>query len=162
VRVSPDDRIAGGASAQRQVHQTTSQAGQVKDGLLTHAGGVVHRNDRGNVMVLLVRARREPHDWVLPKGHIEAGETPAQAAQREVSEEAGVDASPTDYLGALTFRSRNGELVHVGVYLMRFVRDVPAQEDREVRWCSFREAAELVAFENTRQMLEVAERLIRP
>jgi 8-oxo-dGTP pyrophosphatase MutT (NUDIX family) len=128
---------------------------------LTHAGGVVHREDHGDVVVLLVRARRDPHDWVLPKGHIEAGETPAQAAQREVREEAGVDATPTNYLGSMTFESRVGELVHIGLFLMRFVRSVPAQEDREVRWCSFREAVELVAFENTREMLRAAERLTR-
>jgi 8-oxo-dGTP pyrophosphatase MutT (NUDIX family) len=128
---------------------------------LTHAGGVVHRQEDGNVVVLLVRASREPHDWVLPKGHIEAGETPAQAAQREVREEAGVDASPTEYLGALAFERPGGQRVHVGLFLMRFVGNVPAQEDREVRWCSFREAARLVGFDSTREILEAAERMIR-
>jgi 8-oxo-dGTP pyrophosphatase MutT (NUDIX family) len=128
---------------------------------LTHAGGVVHREEHGDVVMLLVRALREPHDWVLPKGHIEAGETPAQAAQREVIEEAGVDATPTAYLGALQFEGRDGALVRVGLFLMRFLRDVPAQEDREVRWCSFREAADLVVFENVREILKAAERMTR-
>jgi 8-oxo-dGTP pyrophosphatase MutT (NUDIX family) len=128
---------------------------------LTHAGGIVHRQEDGGVAVLLVRASREPHDWVLPKGHIEAGETPAQTARREVREEAGVEASPTEYLGALRFERPGGELVHAGLFLMRFVANVPAQEDREVRWCSFREAAELVMFDSTREMLEAAERMTR-
>ena len=128
---------------------------------LTHAGGGVHREEDGDTVVLLVRASREPHDWVLPKGHIEAGETPAQTAQREVREEAGVEASPTEYLGALAFERPGGERAHVGLFLMRFVGNVPAQEDREVRWCSFREAAELVVFDSTREMLEAAERMTR-
>jgi FSR family fosmidomycin resistance protein-like MFS transporter len=128
---------------------------------LTHAGGVVHREENGDVVMLLVRARREPHDWVLPKGHIEAGETPAQTAQREVCEEAGVDARPTGYLGVLTFQGPGGEPIRVGLFLMRFVGNVPAQEDREIRWCSFREAAQLVKFEDVRQMLEAAERMTR-
>jgi 8-oxo-dGTP pyrophosphatase MutT (NUDIX family) len=128
---------------------------------LTHAGGIVHRQESGGVTVLLVRASREPHDWVLPKGHIEAGETPAQTAQREVREEAGVEASPTEYLGALRFERQGGALVHVGLFLMRFVAHVPAEEDREVRWCSFREASELVMFDSTREMLEAAERRTR-
>jgi 8-oxo-dGTP pyrophosphatase MutT (NUDIX family) len=121
---------------------------------------VVHREEDGHIVVLLVRARRAPHDWVLPKGHIEAGETPAQTAQREVSEEAGVDASPDQYLGTLTFETPDGTSARVGLFLMRFMRNVPAQEDREVRWCSFREAAGLVQFENTREMLEAAERMV--
>jgi 8-oxo-dGTP pyrophosphatase MutT (NUDIX family) len=129
---------------------------------LTHAGGIVHRQQDGDVVVLLVRASREPHDWVLPKGHIEAGETPAQTAQREVREEAGVDARPTEYLGALAFERPGGERVHVGLFLMRFVGNVPAQEDREIRWCSFREAAKLVVFDSTREMLDAAERMTRP
>jgi 8-oxo-dGTP pyrophosphatase MutT (NUDIX family) len=138
-------------------------AGHVKvpPDTLTHAGGIVHRRQDGDVVVLLVRASREPHDWVLPKGHIEADETPAQTAQREVREEAGVDASPTDYLGALAFERPGGERVRVGLFLMRFVGDVPAEEDREVRWCSFREAADLVGFDSTREMLDAAERMTR-
>jgi 8-oxo-dGTP pyrophosphatase MutT (NUDIX family) len=128
---------------------------------LTHAGGIVHRQQDGDVVVLLVRASREPHDWVLPKGHIEFGETPAQTAQREVREEAGVDASPTEYLGALAFERPGRERVHVGLFLMRFVGNVAAEEDREVRWCSFPEAAELVVFDSTREMLERAEQMTR-
>ena len=41
---------------------------------------------------LLVQASRPPHEWVLPKGHIEFPETPETAAHREVREESGVEA----------------------------------------------------------------------
>ena len=58
---------------------------------LTHAGGIVYRR-RGTIMeMLVVRARLEPHHWVLPKGHIEPGETPDACARREIREEAGVE-----------------------------------------------------------------------
>jgi len=43
---------------------------------LTHAGGVVYRLDGGVAHFLLVTARHQPKEWLFPKGHIEAGETP--------------------------------------------------------------------------------------
>ncbi|MDI3280552.1 MAG: NUDIX domain-containing protein [Bacillota bacterium] len=38
--------------------------------------------------VLLIYHRRG--EWLMPKGHVEPGETPAQAARREVGEETGI------------------------------------------------------------------------
>lgn len=55
------------------------------------AGGVVI-NHVG--MVLLIRHKNGT--WVFPKGHIEPGESKAEAAVREVEEEAGVQASVVD------------------------------------------------------------------
>jgi diadenosine hexaphosphate hydrolase (ATP-forming) len=52
------------------------------------AGGVVF-NPNGEVLIL----RHRRGEWVFPKGHIDPGETPLQAALREVEEEAGVRAS---------------------------------------------------------------------
>ena len=96
-----------------------------------------------------------------PKGHIEAGETPAQCARREVQEEAGVDAIPSDYLGESRHQALNGEAVHAGWFLMRFAGTVPAQENREIHWCTFSEARKLVRFENLREILMAAERISR-
>lgn len=128
---------------------------------LTHAGGVVRRDEDGGIRILIVRSRRPPYYWVLPKGHIEPGETPAQCARREVQEEAGVDAVPSHYLGDSSHVTLNGEAVRAGWFLMRFVTTVPALENREIRWCTFPEAAELIAFENVREILRTAERISR-
>jgi 8-oxo-dGTP pyrophosphatase MutT (NUDIX family) len=124
---------------------------------LTHAGGVVVRDEDGKVTTLLVRGSREPHDWVVPKGRIERGEAPDETAQREIEEEAGVHATPGHYLGDFDFTRGDGEWVHVGWYLMRFAREVPAQEDREIRWCTFAEARQLVRFDAMREILGAAE-----
>ncbi|HZZ45388.1 MAG TPA: NUDIX domain-containing protein [Pseudonocardia sp.] len=55
-------------------------------GLLPAAFAIV-RNDRGRV--LLVR-RADDGNWELPGGRVETGESAAEAAEREVAEEAGV------------------------------------------------------------------------
>ena len=49
----------------------------------THAGGIVYRDVGSGPEYLIVRARRDPSAWVLPKGHIERGETAEEAAVRD-------------------------------------------------------------------------------
>ena len=51
------------------------------------AGGVVE-NDCGDLLMIELRGR-----WDLPKGHIEATESSAEAALREVEEETGIGAT---------------------------------------------------------------------
>ena len=122
------------------------------DAHLTHAGGVVLRDGR----VLLVRAKPAPHDWVLPKGHIDPGEAPADTAAREVREEAGVEASPGPALGVLEFESPKAGRVRCLYFRMHYVRDVPPEDDREIRWCSVDEALDLIRFEDARALVRDA------
>src|SRR5258706_14098115 len=56
--------------------------------LRTGAGGVVARLDNGQVLIALIRDRGD-HEYVLPKGGVEPGETLEAAAAREIREEAG-------------------------------------------------------------------------
>ena len=113
------------------------------------------RNQRREV--LLVRARPKPHDWVIPKGHIERGETPHECARREVREEAGVDAKPVVFLDEDRFVNGKGKDVHVALFLMKYVRDVRAEESRERRWCTVPEALALIQFEAGRSAIRAAE-----
>jgi 8-oxo-dGTP pyrophosphatase MutT (NUDIX family) len=122
------------------------------DRRLTHAGGVVLRDGR----VLLVRAKPAPHDWVLPKGHIEKDETPAETAVREVREEAGVEATAGREVGMLEFESPKSGAVRSVYFVMQHVRDVEAEDDREIRWCTLDEALKLIRFENARELVERA------
>jgi ADP-ribose pyrophosphatase YjhB (NUDIX family) len=122
---------------------------------LTHAGGVVRRDDQSEPRFLLVRASRPPFDWVIPKGHIEKGETPEQTARREVREEAAVDAEVERQVGDLSFEVR-GRVIHVRYFAMRYRGDVPPEERREVRWCSLAECEQRLLFEDAREMVRRA------
>jgi 8-oxo-dGTP pyrophosphatase MutT (NUDIX family) len=118
----------------------------------THAGALVVRPGRGGTDYLIVRARSEWPEWVLPKGHIEPGESVEQAALREVREEAGIEAEIVAPIGTTEFRNQ-GEPTRVVYYLARCLRAVPAAERREVRWCGYHDAQRLLTFEDTKEIL---------
>jgi 8-oxo-dGTP diphosphatase len=63
------------------------------------AGGIVLRQAR-TPLVAVVRLRKR-NEWVFPKGKLDAGETPRDAAEREVLEETGHDVSVHEFLGTL-------------------------------------------------------------
>jgi len=120
----------------------------------THAGGLVVRVHDGRRRFLLVQARRSDA-WVLPKGRIERGESAKGCAVREVAEEAGVRARVVDRLGSQAFH--NGRRpVHVVYYLMRYVREVRASEDRARKWLSYGQARETLSYGTLRALLDEA------
>jgi 8-oxo-dGTP diphosphatase len=67
------------------------------------AGGIVLRQEEPpRIAVVRLRKRNE---WVLPKGKLDDGETPRDAAEREVLEETGHDVSVHEFLGTLVYES---------------------------------------------------------
>ena len=71
----------------------------------TSAGGFV-LDRRGPEPLAALIARRDRRGrllWSLPKGHLEADETPEQAAVREVFEETGIRGSILASLGTINF-----------------------------------------------------------
>jgi 8-oxo-dGTP diphosphatase len=64
------------------------------------AGGIVLRQARPP-LIAVVRLRKG--EWVLPKGKLDDGETPSDAAMREVWEETGHDVSVHEFLGTLAY-----------------------------------------------------------
>lgn len=98
---------------------------------------------------LVITARRNPADWVLPKGHIEPGESAGEAAVREVREEAGVDAEVLEPLEDVRLRA-GGEDQVVRFFLMRADRDAVPHEGRQARWLPSRAAEERLSFAEAR------------
>ncbi|MDA9427198.1 MULTISPECIES: NUDIX hydrolase [Bradyrhizobium] len=67
------------------------------------AGGIVLR--RGSAPLIAVVRQRKRNEWVLPKGKLDDGETPKEAAHREVLEETGHDVAVHEFLGTLVYQS---------------------------------------------------------
>jgi 8-oxo-dGTP pyrophosphatase MutT (NUDIX family) len=128
--------------------------------VVNQAGGVPIRLGTNGVSVLLVRARKAPYPWILPKGHIEHGESPDETALRETREEAGVDGELLGPVGApLEFRS-GAVAVRVQYFLIRVHSESPSPEGRETRWFSLDEAIGAVMFEDAQQLLRDVERVL--
>src|SRR6185437_316411 len=72
------------------------------------AGGVVVRGDEVVVIVPTRRASDGSKVVGLPKGHIDPGESPLEAATREVREETGIVAEPITELGETRYWYRRG------------------------------------------------------
>jgi 8-oxo-dGTP pyrophosphatase MutT (NUDIX family) len=123
------------------------------------AGGVVIRRRDGSVQVLLITAKRRPKQWIIPKGHIEDGETAPAAAVREAEEEAGVRGQVIGYLGRFSFPYGKRRVV-VRCYLIRARGRASAREGRKHRWCSFDEALTRVSFPELEALLGRHARMI--
>lgn len=67
------------------------------------AGGIVLR--RGAPPLIAVVRQRKRNEWVLPKGKLDDGETPKEAAHREVLEETGHNVAIHEFLGTLVYQS---------------------------------------------------------
>ena len=124
--------------------------------LIRQAGSIVFRLDSKEPQVLLVTARRNPRNWIFPKGHIEKGETPEQAAVRETREEAGVVGKLIGPAGVLEYGFL-GAKARVEYYLVEFRKEAgPPEDGRQRTWCRLDEALERLSYKNTRKLLRKA------
>ena len=105
------------------------------------SGGVIIRRDNKKVEVLLIRDTRF-ENWVLPKGHVEDGETIEQAALREIKEEAGVTSATIKYeLGRVRrFVEKANEWKTIVYFLINTSNEQPLgkfeSEYTEAKWFS--------------------------
>jgi 8-oxo-dGTP pyrophosphatase MutT (NUDIX family) len=131
------------------------------------AGGVLVRTIRGRPMVAAIRPRGTKRVWALPKGQIDAGESAAETAMREVREETGIEGRLVEKLGDVryvytaTWEERKGERIFkiVSFFLLRAgrgrigeIEEAMRIEVAEVRWLPLEEAPRLLSYDGERKM----------
>lgn len=124
------------------------------------AGGVVYRLRGGVAECLLVEAKDDPAQRVLPKGRVEAGETHRETAVREVYEETGVWARIDGELGNVTW-TVDGSAITTRFFLMRAIGlGLRPEKGRRHEWLPVPEALAKASHNETRELLLAAQRLI--
>lgn len=139
----------------------------------TSAGGLCIKVEKGipYVAVILRRNRAGHLEWCLPKGHLEEGESAAEAAVREVHEETGAKGRIICELGSVDYwfsgsSARIHKLVHH--FLMEYVEgeltveNDPDEEAEDAQWVELRDATTVLSYPNERRVVSLALRLLYP
>lgn len=128
------------------------------------AGGVVARRDGATWLIALLKTEHKRGEvWVLPKGHVEpaANETVADAAQREVREEAGLtDLSVKEQLGVTRYAFQAEQAlvrktVHYFLMVTQQKRLSPQKEEGliDAVWQTFDEAIAMLAYDTDKDIV---------
>jgi ADP-ribose pyrophosphatase YjhB (NUDIX family) len=112
------------------------------------AGGVVVRKV-GDQVLLALAQEKIYDDYVLPKGHVEFGESVVGAARREIGEEVGVfDLTLIEKLGVksrLDFDKTEWKITHYFLYITTQQDAVPTHEEQHetMHWVPLRPTPKL-------------------
>ena len=103
------------------------------------AGVLLFREGKGGVEVLLIKPggpfwrNKDAGAWMIPKGAVEAGETPAEAALREFEEETGTRLSALPFPLA-TVRQSGGKIVEAFAAEGDLDPDLITSIEFEIEW----------------------------
>ena len=120
--------------------------------VLQQAGAIPYTMLDGELRILLVTSR-DTGRWLIPKGYVDKGLTPADAAVREAYEEAGIKGAVASDLplGFFTYfkklKSGEDKPASVQVFLLRVEKQCkkwPEMKQRQCGWFKPEEAASLV------------------
>ncbi len=131
------------------------------------SGGIVIRDGSSGIKILLIK---DPYGkWIWPKGKIDKGENPLEAAKREIGEEAGLKSieliskiGETNY-----FYKRDAKLIYktVFLYLFRSVGDenlkIQKSEIEDGEWLSENEALARLSYRGAKGLLKRAMAILR-
>ncbi|MDD7910129.1 MULTISPECIES: NUDIX hydrolase [Pseudovibrio] len=115
---------------------------------------------KGRPEVMLITSR-ETRRWVIPKGWPMKGKTDAEAAKQEAYEEAGIKGNiGSKKIGKYHYVKLRGDkapvLCEVSVYPLKVKDEMkrwPEKDERNRKWFSFSDAADLVDEDGLKKLL---------
>jgi 8-oxo-dGTP diphosphatase len=99
--------------------------------------GVIGILNRGPAYLVVRRATgvAKAGFWCFPGGHVEPGETPRRAVQRELAEELGIEVAPVRRVGSVRVINRHRYILAVWVvHRLRGELRIAESEIAEARW----------------------------
>ena len=130
--------------------------------IIEAAGGVVLRRPADRTCEVLVVHRPKYDDWSLPKGKLEPNETPAEAAVREVEEEASLKINLSAPLDRISYPIADDNRKQVWWWTSRHdsaeasIAFRPSKEVDQVAWLPVTEAADRLSYRQDREVLTQA------
>jgi tRNA nucleotidyltransferase (CCA-adding enzyme) len=123
------------------------------------SGAIVYREISGEIRYLLIKNKRSAH-WGFPKGHLEEGETPLDAAKREVLEETGLHIDVIDgFEGVSEYKIRNLINKQVSIFIGTTQDTRTSIQESEIDdyiWLTYENACAQLKYENDRSLLTKA------
>lgn len=122
--------------------------------------GAVVWVENGGERLYLIEEMRGGH-FAMPKGHVEAGETEAETAAREIREETGLRVSvDTGFRASNSYSPYPGcrkEVVYFAARADSMETTVQPEEVRSIFWLPYQAALGRLSYDNDREILRQAE-----
>jgi 8-oxo-dGTP pyrophosphatase MutT (NUDIX family) len=132
----------------------------------------VSKKADGTWQVLVVHqiSYRGDDFWIFPKGHAEGNENPKETALRELEEETGIKnitlEPSTSFSIYYAFKHEDVKIDKTVKYYLGYCADTKTiitqpQEIKELRWCDFKTAQQLLTHQNSKDILQQVQMVLR-
>jgi 8-oxo-dGTP diphosphatase len=130
-------------------------SGKQRGGVVQAAGGILLRAAPSGRYQVAVVHRPHRHDWSLPKGKVDVGESMEQCALREVLEETGYRCRLSSFVGFIEYRDRRNRRKVVGYWIMDVVDGEFAASDEvdELEWLDLDMAERVLTYGHDRELI---------
>ena len=127
------------------------------------AGAIVYRINKEKREYLLIQSKHKKI-WGFPKGHVETKESIYKTAIREVQEETGLRVNIINgFKKSIEYIVKRNKMKKVTFYIAT-TKDtrvnIQQKEIHAYTWCSYKKAREKITFQNSKELIDDAEKYL--